>query len=100
MGNVALEEIGDDEDYRVLVEHPRDIIDGPHHIGSLPDGLEREQITNDPEHVTASLARGNDVLDAVSEEKNTDAVIVSNRGHCQHRRQLARQLALEPSHRS
>ena len=99
MGDVALEKIRDDEYDRVLVQHFRDVVDRGHHVGSAPDGLEREEIANDAQHVTPSLPRRNDVLDAIGEKKNANAVVVPNRGHRQHSGQLARQLALESLYR-
>src|SRR6266436_5977748 len=98
MRDICFQKIGDDEYDRLLVEHFCDVIDRGHHVGSAPDRLEREEVANDSQHVTPSLSRRNDVLDAIREKKNANAVIVLNRRHRQYRGKLARQLALESSH--
>src|ERR1700682_4869216 len=43
MIDVGLEEIGHDEDDRVLVQHPRDIVDRGHHVRSAANRLEPQK---------------------------------------------------------
>jgi len=63
--DVRLEKIGDDEYDRVLVEHPRDVIDRGHHVRSATNRLERQKVPDDAQHVPPPFPGRNDVLDAV-----------------------------------
>src|ERR1700737_186538 len=49
MIDVRLEKIGDDEHDRMLVKHPRDVIDRSHHVRSAANRLERQK-TADKRH--------------------------------------------------
>jgi hypothetical protein len=95
MIDVCLEKVRDDEHDRVLVQHPRDIVDCRHHVRSPTDGLEGEQIADDAQHVSPSLPRRNHVLDAIGEQEHAHAIVVSDCRHREHRRQLGGKLALE-----
>ena len=100
MRDILLEKVRHDEDNRVLVQHPRHVVDGADYVGPFANGFESEKVADDPQHVTPALPRRNDVLDAIGKEQHADTIVVPHGGHRQHRRQLARQLALEPAHRA
>src|ERR1700687_158788 len=95
MIDVRLEKIGDDEHDRMLVKHPRDVIDRSQHVRSAANRLQRQKIADDTQHVSSSLPRWNDVLDAIGEQENTNPIVVPDGGHRQHGGKLTGQLALE-----
>ena len=63
-------------------------------------GLERQDVANEAQRVAPPLARRHDVLDAIGEHQAAHAIVVANRRHRQHRRQLGRDFALEAASRA
>src|SRR5688500_13128830 len=64
-------------------------------VGSPTCRLEREYVTKQAQHVLSAFPWRKYVLDAVSEQHDSNTIVVPHRRHCQHRRQLTRKLALE-----
>ena len=74
MVDVRLQKIRDDEHDRLVIQHLGDVVDRRHHVSPGTHRLKREQIADDSQYMSSALPRRNHVLNAIREEKNTDAV--------------------------
>ena len=98
--DVGSVEVRDQEDDRLLRQRARKVARDARDIGAFPSRLERENVSKNTQHVFATLARRQHVLDAIGEQQNSDAIVVAHGGHREHCSKLARELTLEPAHRS
>src|SRR5687767_1123152 len=88
------------EDDRLLRKRAREVVRHAGDVGSAPDRLEGQDVTEYAKDMLASFPWGKNVLDPVSEQHDAHPVVVSHRRHREYRRELSRELALESPHRS
>jgi hypothetical protein len=85
------EEIGDEDHHRAVRQHLVEEIERAVGVGTGELRPEEEDIPHDPQHVAASLGRGNELLDRLGEEQQPDLVLVADRGEREHGRKLGHQ---------
>src|SRR3569623_1066205 len=62
-------------------------------VGAAMFGLAAEDLADDPERVGAAFARRHEPLDAIAEQDQADAIVVSDRRHREHAGELCRERA-------